>query len=119
MQASRLRTIIKAGRVASTHQRTAHVIVTSPRLPSSMQSAAISTSARGIVFPRSTNNRTFGRTSQINRHITTSSRLSSNMSTNNDQFQLNNLFDVKGKVALVTGGGSGIGLMAVQALAGM
>ncbi|TLD07942.1 short-chain dehydrogenase, partial [Venturia nashicola] len=39
------------------------------------------------------------------------------MSTNNYQFQLNNLFDVKGRVALVTGGGSGIGLMAVQALA--
>ena len=27
------------------------------------------------------------------------------------------LFDVKGKVALVTGGGTGIGLMAAQALA--
>ena len=37
--------------------------------------------------------------------------------TNNDQFQISNLFDVNGKVALVTGGGSGIGLMIVQALA--
>lgn len=38
-------------------------------------------------------------------------------SNNNPEFQLVNLFDVKGKVALVTGGGSGIGLMATQALA--
>ncbi|KAF5016589.1 hypothetical protein F66182_11686 [Fusarium sp. NRRL 66182] len=37
--------------------------------------------------------------------------------TNNEQFKLENLFNVKGKVALITGGGSGIGLMAVQALA--
>ncbi|EED18645.1 short chain dehydrogenase/reductase family [Talaromyces stipitatus ATCC 10500] len=37
--------------------------------------------------------------------------------TNNEQFKLENLFNVKGRVALVTGGGSGIGLMAVQALA--
>lgn len=36
---------------------------------------------------------------------------------NNDQFEIANLFDVKGKVALVTGGGSGIGLMCTQALA--
>ncbi|KAM0708533.1 hypothetical protein Q7P35_005185 [Cladosporium inversicolor] len=36
--------------------------------------------------------------------------------TNNDQFKLSNIFDVKGRVALVTGGGSGIGLMVTQAL---
>ncbi|KAL3474988.1 hypothetical protein BJX99DRAFT_247892 [Aspergillus californicus] len=35
----------------------------------------------------------------------------------NEHFQLENLFNVKGKVALITGGGSGIGLMATQALA--
>jgi NAD(P)-dependent dehydrogenase (short-subunit alcohol dehydrogenase family) len=38
-------------------------------------------------------------------------------SNNNPEFQLDRLFDVKGKVALVTGGGSGIGLMTTQALA--
>ncbi|GAB7363531.1 hypothetical protein MBLNU230_g3799t1 [Neophaeotheca triangularis] len=36
---------------------------------------------------------------------------------NNADFQLSEVFNVKNKVALVTGGGSGIGLMAVQALA--
>ncbi|KAF7716309.1 Short-chain dehydrogenase/reductase (SDR) family protein [Penicillium ucsense] len=36
---------------------------------------------------------------------------------NNAVFKLENLFSMKGKVALVTGGGSGIGLMATQALA--
>lgn len=36
---------------------------------------------------------------------------------NNQEFQLSNLFNVEDKVALITGGGSGIGLMAVQALA--
>jgi len=34
-----------------------------------------------------------------------------------DDFNRNSLFDLKGRVALVTGGGSGIGLMATQALA--
>ncbi|OCL06396.1 dehydrogenase with different specificitie [Glonium stellatum] len=37
--------------------------------------------------------------------------------SNNADFQLGEVFNVKNKVALVTGGGSGIGLMAVQALA--
>jgi len=37
--------------------------------------------------------------------------------TNNPDLTLSSVFDVKGKVALVTGGGSGIGLMATQALA--
>ncbi|KAH9845244.1 putative short-chain dehydrogenases reductases (SDR) family protein [Teratosphaeria destructans] len=36
---------------------------------------------------------------------------------NNDQFKLSELFNVKDKVALITGGGSGIGLMYTQALA--
>lgn len=36
---------------------------------------------------------------------------------NNDDFKLENLFNVKGKIAVVSGGGSGIGLMATQALA--
>jgi len=39
------------------------------------------------------------------------------MSESNKNFLLENVFNVKGKVALVTGGGSGIGLMATQALA--
>ncbi|KAJ5710466.1 Short-chain dehydrogenase/reductase SDR [Penicillium malachiteum] len=36
---------------------------------------------------------------------------------NNSKFQPNNLFNVKNKVVLITGGRSGIGLMATQALA--
>jgi len=38
-------------------------------------------------------------------------------SHNNEDFKLDNVFNVKDKVALITGGGSGIGLMATQALA--
>ncbi|KAL1301949.1 hypothetical protein AAFC00_002408 [Neodothiora populina] len=36
---------------------------------------------------------------------------------NNEQFKLENLFNVKDKVVVVSGGGSGIGLMATQAFA--
>jgi len=39
------------------------------------------------------------------------------MSDTNNNFLLSEVFNVKGKVALITGGGSGIGLMATQALA--
>ncbi|PPJ54319.1 hypothetical protein CBER1_06124 [Cercospora berteroae] len=39
------------------------------------------------------------------------------MSTNNDEFELERIFRVQGRVAVITGGGSGLGLMAAQALA--
>jgi len=41
----------------------------------------------------------------------------SSTNSHNEDFKLSKLFDVNGKVALITGGGSGIGLMATQALA--
>ena len=66
-------------------------------------------------YSKSTKNNPFNRTTQVNKHIARSPKLSANMSsqTNKDQFQISNLFDVKGKIALVTGSGSGIGLMIV------
>ncbi|KAF2398594.1 NAD(P)-binding protein [Trichodelitschia bisporula] len=42
---------------------------------------------------------------------------SSSPKSGNEVFTLDKIFDVKGKVALITGAGSGIGLMATQALA--
>jgi len=52
-------------------------------------------------------------------HKLSSTLTHTNMSSpnNNASFTLENLFGMKGKVALITGGGSGIGLMATQALA--
>lgn len=38
------------------------------------------------------------------------------MSSSNAHLSRDSLFDLKGRVALITGGGSGIGLMATQAL---
>ncbi|KAK6364585.1 hypothetical protein LTS17_012058 [Exophiala oligosperma] len=53
---------------------------------------------------------------RLQNHLsTTTAAMSQN--NNNADFKLDKLFDVKGKVALITGGGSGIGLMATQALA--
>ena len=53
------------------------------------------------------------RAQQLTRHFTSTSATKMSQS----HFQISNLYDVKGKIALVTGGGSGIGLMATQALA--
>jgi NAD(P)-dependent dehydrogenase (short-subunit alcohol dehydrogenase family) len=119
MQASRFHALTKAGRIAGPHHLQSSVIVTSSHCTSRIPTAAISTFARGMVSPRTTNNNPFNRITQLNKHITIFPKHSATMSsqTNNDQFQISNLFDVKGKVALVTGGGSGIGLMITQALA--
>lgn len=59
------------------------------------------------------------RLSQVSRHFSTSPGRSvmDSKNNNNDAFKPENLFSVKGKIALITGGGSGIGLMATQALA--
>lgn len=68
---------------------------------------------------------TSGRPYELKKHLAASSLMAAeyNMSSdnpqshNNDDFRLSNLFNVKGRVALITGAGSGIGLMATQALA--
>ena len=44
----------------------------------------------------------------VNLHLSLLYATSSKMETNNKDLQLSNLFDVKGKVALVTGGGQSI-----------
>lgn len=59
-------------------------------------------------------NHSFRRLQQVQKQFFTTSE---NMSQSNNNFLLSEVFNVKGKVALVTGGGSGIGLMATQALA--
>ncbi|KAG9784953.1 hypothetical protein HRR83_000806 [Exophiala dermatitidis] len=55
------------------------------------------------------------RLSSLKQQFSTSPTMSVN--SHNQEFKLEKLFNVKDKVALITGGGSGIGLMATQALA--
>lgn len=59
------------------------------------------------------------RLAQISRQFSASSihPAMTSQNNNNANFKLENLYSVKDKVALVTGGGTGIGLMATQALA--
>ncbi|KIW62771.1 hypothetical protein PV04_10905 [Phialophora macrospora] len=52
----------------------------------------------------------------LQKHFSTTPTMSG-LNSRNESFRLEKLFDVSGKVALVTGGGSGIGLMITQALA--
>src|SRR5436305_9514215 len=92
------------------------------RLPSSQASRTLryhghpSGSLLRVIPQVSTCMKTLPRLYSIQQQLKSSSTNMSSSNTNT-QFQLDNLFDVKGKVALVTGGGSGIGLMATQALA--
>ncbi|KAI9736424.1 MAG: hypothetical protein M1818_006158 [Claussenomyces sp. TS43310] len=72
--------------------------------------------------PRASNNfqdlssaHPFHRLQQIYKPFSTSAV--NMVESNNSAFSLGEIFNVKDKVALVTGGGSGIGLMATQALA--
>lgn len=52
------------------------------------------------------------RAKQLKQHLTTRSESTSpSKMSNNPDLQLGEVFNVKNKVALVTGGGSGIGLM--------
>lgn len=55
------------------------------------------------------------RLASLNKQFSSTSNMPSN--THNEKFKLEKLFDVQNKAALITGGGSGIGLMATQALA--
>src|ERR1700742_2175985 len=56
------------------------------------------------------------RLQSLRKHFSTTPTMSG-LNSRNQSFKLDKLFDVSAKVALVTGGGTGIGLMITQALA--
>lgn len=72
------------------------------------------------IIPNQNYMREFNRTKQIKNQLQPQlqQRTYANMPpSNNPELEMGQVFDVKGKVALVTGGGSGIGLMITQTLA--
>jgi NADP-dependent 3-hydroxy acid dehydrogenase YdfG len=67
--------------------------------------------------PTSTFLLAFSRVQAVPKPYTSKMSTQSIAAASHDEYNRNSLFNMKGRVALVTGGGSGIGLMATQALA--